>query len=107
MMSTEAGLPLCHLAQSVRKSFLGSGVCNAPYQARSQSVCKHTSEALSCSVGIDSHIYMFRLGMISQTLEPAKGLEVQVHHLISLGGWNDVISIYLVPGLITCMITEQ
>jgi hypothetical protein len=29
------------------------------------------------------------------TLEPGKGLEVQVHHLISLGGWNDVISIYL------------
>jgi hypothetical protein len=29
--------------------------------------------------------------------KPAKGLEVQVHHLISLGGWNDVIylSIYL------------
>jgi hypothetical protein len=25
-------------------------------------------------------------------LEPAKGLEVQVHHLINLGGWNDVIS---------------
>jgi hypothetical protein len=32
---------------------------------------------------------------------PAKGLEVQVHHLISLGGWNDVIhlSIYQIsPG---------
>ncbi len=25
---------------------------------------------------------------------PAKGLEVQVHHLISLGGWNDVKFIY-------------
>jgi hypothetical protein len=24
----------------------------------------------------------------------AKGLEVQVHHIISLGGWNNVISIY-------------
>jgi hypothetical protein len=24
----------------------------------------------------------------------AKGLEVQVHHHISRGGWNDVISIY-------------
>jgi hypothetical protein len=30
-----------------------------------------------------------------QTLESAKGLEAQVHHLISLGGWNDVIHIYL------------
>jgi hypothetical protein len=32
-------------------------------------------------------------------LEPAEGLEVQVHHLISLGGWNDVtdLSIYPIP----------
>jgi hypothetical protein len=27
--------------------------------------------------------------------EPAKGLEAQVHHLFSLSGWNDVISIYI------------
>jgi hypothetical protein len=26
------------------------------------------------------------------TLEPATRLEVQVHHLISLGGWNEVLS---------------
>jgi hypothetical protein len=31
------------------------------------------------------------------SLEPAKGWEVQVHHLISLDGWNDVLqSIYYV-----------
>jgi hypothetical protein len=28
-------------------------------------------------------------------LEPANGLEVQVHHLINLGGWNDVKSVHL------------
>jgi hypothetical protein len=30
---------------------------------------------------------------------PAKGLDVQVHNLISLGGWNDVISMLLVGSL--------
>jgi hypothetical protein len=32
------------------------------------------------------------LGTSSTSLEPAKSLEVQVHHLINLGGWHDVIS---------------
>jgi hypothetical protein len=31
----------------------------------------------------------------TQTSEPAEGLGVEVHHLVSLGGWNDVTSIYL------------
>jgi hypothetical protein len=43
------------------------------------------------SVWIDSHIYMFLLGLI--LLEPAESLGVQVHHLVSLGGWNDVTSV--------------
>jgi hypothetical protein len=30
----------------------------------------------------------------TRSQNPAKGLEVQVHHLISLGGWNDVVSIF-------------
>jgi hypothetical protein len=40
---------------------------------------------------------MFKYHPLTQRFSPAKGLEVQVHHLISLGGWNDVIhlSIYL------------
>ncbi len=43
---------------------------------------------------------MFQLPSLLMTVSPAKGLEVQVHHLISLGGWNDVIylSIYLTNG---------
>jgi hypothetical protein len=41
----------------------------------------------------DSH-----LARSEGTLSPAKGLEVQVHHLIIRGGWNDVIiSMYLPP----------
>jgi hypothetical protein len=32
--------------------------------------------------------------MSDDTFEPARGLEVQVHHQISAAGWNDVISIY-------------
>jgi hypothetical protein len=30
---------------------------------------------------------------VRQPLEPGKCVEVQVHYLISLGGWNDVLSI--------------
>jgi hypothetical protein len=43
-------------------------------------------EALSCSVWSDSQVYMFTLGLILLGhQEPVKGLEVQAHHLTSLG----------------------
>jgi hypothetical protein len=39
---------------------------------------------------------MFGLGLIStRILEIAEGVDVQVHHLISLGGWTNVTFIYL------------
>jgi hypothetical protein len=38
-----------------------------------------------------------RAQLRSKRLQPTKGLEVQVHHLISLGGWNDVIFIFSSP----------
>jgi hypothetical protein len=47
-------------------------------------------------LGLFSHVFMIRVGLISFRHEnQAKGLEAQGHHLISLGGWIDVMSIYL------------
>jgi hypothetical protein len=54
------------------------------------------SDEMACLVVQLQPIYSFRLMTdFTETLEPAKSLEAQIHHLISLGGWNDVISIYL------------
>jgi hypothetical protein len=39
------------------------------------------------------HCYVPDTGLITPKMN-AKGLEVQVDHIISLGAWNDVISIY-------------
>jgi hypothetical protein len=41
-------------------------------------------------------------GSIHITDLSPKCLEVQVYHLISLGGWNVVISYLICPGLLTC-----
>jgi hypothetical protein len=48
---------------------------------------RHTwREALKCSNWIDSHVYMFGLGLITLGhQEPEKGLKVQAHHFTSLG----------------------
>jgi hypothetical protein len=52
---------------------------------------------------------MFGLGLIS--LETQKSMRVfgDVYHLISLGGWKDVIHIYLAikPILVTCPVLHN
>ncbi len=53
----------------------GGGISGGP---RGMCSLAHVSDALGMK-----HLVLSR--------EPAKGLELQVHHLISLGGWNDVI----------------
>jgi hypothetical protein len=59
-------------------------VCPETAQIRLTRACE-ISHVLICSEPAKGHC----------CTKPAKGMEVQVHHLISLGGWNDVISMCL------------
>jgi hypothetical protein len=62
-------------------------------------------ETYPCPCGLNNHLGLTSpqdyysswgqhpggLATLVASLEPATELEVQVHHRISLGGWNDVI----------------